>query len=60
MYCAICTSTWCKVPDESFVSESFEEALSFCLKREPRLRAAQIIKVDGEKEEEILSFRSIK
>lgn len=36
-----------------------DEALSFYLSR-GRLRAAEIIKVEGEKEEVIVSFRSIK
>ena len=56
-YCAICTSTW---SDETFISDNFDEVFSFCLKRESSFRSAEIIKVDGQKKEVILSFRTLK
>lgn len=62
VYCAVCTSTWATNPDESSVSESFDEALAFCNKRIKRLKAFEIIKSeeveDGYKEEIIISFKS--
>lgn len=60
MYYAICTSVWCKSPDESFASETLEGALSFCLKRQDRLKESFIVKVIDQTETIVVSFRTIK
>jgi hypothetical protein len=62
IYCAICTSFWMPgdIPDENYTSENFEEVISFCIKRQDRNKAAFIIKCDNQKEEIIVSFRSLK
>jgi hypothetical protein len=63
LYCAIFTSPWATNIDESFASESFEETLSFILKRaEGRgYKEANIVRVnDDGLEEVIVCMRTLK
>lgn len=62
MYCAVFTSPWCEIADESFHSENFDEVFHFILSRinARGYKSAYIVKEDNGNETTIVSFRNIK